>query len=189
MSKVIQLFTQDEISNIDIDQLLLFKNKYINFVKVNPIQFPKSRCLIDQIKFIKRKNIDCPLTIGVYSNITILEAVNRIASDLVIINGLIQFVEDNSELVNAKFTLRLGTTHQPNQGDFTIFIDGKESEGEAFNVAPTFLKVKLRNTLNKWKNDKGKNKLHYIFVNEEAFVGNNFKELDHRVYKVKNWDK
>lgn len=186
MSKVIPLIKDEEITFINYDELLNLKAIFFRYLKKNPIQFPHSNDLIDQVKFLKRKDLDSPLTIGVYSNITILEAVNRIASDLVIINGLIQFVESNSKYQNAKFTLRLGTTHHEKRGDFTIYTDEVELEGEAFNVAPTFLKVKLRNTINKWKDNAA---LKVILVNEEAFLGNNFKVLDQRVFKVKNWDK
>ena len=72
------------------------------------------------------------------------------------------------------------------RGDFTIYLDNNyELNGEAFNVAPSFLKAKLRTTLKKWET---KEKLDIILINEEAFDKMKFKIEDTRIFKVKNWE-
>ncbi len=61
--------------------------------------------------------------------------------------------------------MRLGITDHKGHGDFTISLQGEDYEGEAFNVAPSFLKTKLRNTLKKWKDNP---KLTHILINEDS---------------------
>lgn len=187
MKKVIYLFENSEIVNIDYETLLNFKKRYFNLLEENPFtQPPNEGNYFEMIRYFKRKNINNPQKIGPYQNITIFEAANRIASDLVIINGIIQLVAKHPELIMARFTLRLGILHEKGRGDFTIHLDNQDLEGEAFNVAPSFFKVKFRNTISKW--DKGENtgQLMYILVNDEAFE---FDEpQDQRILRVKNWE-
>ena len=186
MKKVNYLFDREtELKEINYQALIAFKARYFQLLEDNPFPLPpNSGSFYEMIQYLKRKDETKPLKIGVYENITPFEAANRIASDLVIINGLLQLVASKPELKEAQFTLNLGTTHKKDRGDFTIFINGEEHEGEAFNVAPTFLKQKMRNTLNKWKE---KSELKYILVNEEAFAFYGATKLDERVFKVINW--
>lgn len=81
--------------------------------------------------------------------------------------------------------MRLGITDHKGHGDFTISLQGEDYEGEAFNVAPSFLKTKLRNTLKKWKDNP---KLTHILINEDSLKNNTFKERDTRVFIVQNWE-
>lgn len=186
MKKVTYLFEKSEIGNIDYETLLNFKKRYFNLLEENPFAQPPQGTYFEMINYLKRKDINNPQKIGPYQNITIFEAANRIASDLVIINGIIQLVDKHPELIMARFTLRLGILHEKGKGDFTIHLDDQDFEGEAFNVAPSFLKVKLRNTISKW--DKGENlgQLKHILVNDEAFEFDEPK--DKRVLRVKNWE-
>lgn len=132
------------------------------------------------IHYFKRTK-DKGNSIGPYSNITVFEAANRIASDLVIINGVIKLIEQNTEPANSTITLRLGNKHVRDKGDFTI----NKKEGKAFNVASSFYKVKLRNTNKKWESTS----LAYILVN--ADLENEFPAIktDSRIILVDNWDK
>ncbi|MBQ0909752.1 hypothetical protein KBJ98_13645 [Flavobacterium sp. F-328] len=185
MKKVVYLFDRTQIENLDFIGLMNFKSYYLQLLNDNPFpEPPKSGSFHDVITYLKRKNQSQALKIGAYENITVFEAANRIASDLIIINGLLQLVEKNKNLKNALFTLRLGTTHHVGKGDFTINCNGEELEGEAFNVAPSFLKQKLRNTINKWKHN---HQLKYILVNTEAFEFVGHSKIDERVFKVENW--
>lgn len=181
MAKV-EFLLKSKLHDIDIKGLAALKNEYFALLDENKFPIaPLSGGFFEMIDHYKRKNENEPNAIGPYKNITPFEAANRIASDLVIINGLIQLVHDK-KLENALFTLRLGTTHVKDKGDFTIKIGMEEFEGEAFNVAPSFLKTKLQKTKSKWI---GKN-LSYILINNDAFES--FKgNLDVRVFKVKNW--
>ncbi|WP_353161978.1 hypothetical protein [Myroides odoratus] len=185
MTKGESLIKDTAIQNIDFKALQNLRSTYFEYLKTNPIVFPSSIDIIDSIKFLKRKNSANITIIGPYKNITVFEAANRIASDLVIINGLLELIETKSEYQKATFTLRLGITNHRGHGDFTISLDNQDYEEEAFNVAPSFLKAKLRNTINKWKDSS---KLMHILINEDSFEKNNFKDLDFRVFKVKNWE-
>ncbi|AYM99750.1 hypothetical protein [Chryseobacterium sp. 3008163] len=189
MKKVTYLFGSAELINIDYQTLQIFKERYFSFLTDNP--FPKppgTGAYFEMIHYLKRKDINNPQKIGPYENITIFEAANRIASDLVIINGIIQLVQNNPLLENARFTLRLGILHEKGKGDFTIHLENEDFEGEAFNVAPSFLNVKLRNTISKWNKEDNREKLKYILVNDEAFEFVT-KSPDERIFRVKNWEK
>lgn len=185
MKKVISLFDRDKLSDLNYKELNIFKTTYLKLLTDNPFPLsPNSGSHYEMINFLKRKDESKPVKIGVYENISPFEAANRIASDLVILNGLLQLIATNKEIKNAKFTLRLGTTHHVGKGDFTIKINDEEFEGEAFNVAPSFLKQKMRKTLKKWE---GSQRLRYILVNVEAFEFIGASKIDGRVFKVENW--
>lgn len=194
MMKKVEFLLTKSLDKISYDDLKEVKDEYFELLKKNKFPDPeKDADFYYFIQFYKRKNEKKPNSIGPYKNITVFEAANRIASDLVIINGLLQLVEEKPHLKEAKFTLRLGTTHVQNKGDFTIHISqDNDQEGEAFNVAPTFLKAKLYKTKTKWSKDA---RLSYIFINEEAFVKENhiIDENSHAkkepfIIKVKNWN-
>jgi len=169
--------------NITYSQLKKLKVEYWEHLERNKFPPPpKSGKAIETIMYFKRKDNNKPITIGIYHNITPFEAANRIASDLVIINGVLQLIEAGVEPKNSNITVRLGTKHIVGKGDFTI----NENVGEAFNVAESFLPSKLHKTRKKWK-DYGKD-LKYILINGEALKDNS-KINDTRIFKVKDWDK
>ena len=179
MSKV-ECLLKSSLSNIDKSGLLELKNEYFEFLKSNPFPVPPdNKDFSKMIHYFKRKNESNPTIIGPYQNITPFEAANRIASDLVIINGLLQLIGDQ-EPANSKVIVRLGTTHIKNKGDFTI----NDHEGEAFNVAESFLTQKLYKTKKKWE---GKI-LKYILINADVFPNVKSKLPDKRIILVKKWD-
>jgi len=148
MAKV-DFLLKSNISNIEVAQLAAVKQEYFELLKENSFPTPPvSGNFCEMLNYFKRKDENNPKSIGPYRNITPFEAANRIASDLVIINGLLQLIE-NRKIEKPVLTLRLGTTHVKGKGDFTIKLGEEEFEGEAFNVAPSFLKAKLDKTLNK----------------------------------------
>jgi hypothetical protein len=183
MAKV-EFLLKNRLTDINAEDLLCIKEEYYQLLDENKFSyFPCSNNFSEMIHYFKRKDENNPKSIGPYKNITPFEAANRIASDLVIINGLLQLINEK-EIINPVITLRLGTTHVPGKGDFSIKTGNKEFEGEAFNVAPSFLKAKLQKTLQKWK---GNDKLKYILINADASTDD--KVLEKRVIKVKDWDK
>lgn len=182
MAKVDFLLESKLDEGITVSELEAVKKEYFELLENN--KFPKppeGENFNDMIQYFKRKDENNPIAIGPYKNITPFEAANRIASDLVIINGLLQLIKDK-KIEKALFILRLGTTHIKGKGDFTIKLENDELEGEAFNVAPSFLKAKLNKTVNKWKGHK----LDYILINEDAFDGFT-KQLDKRIIKINCW--
>lgn len=177
-----EYFSIEETNEINYLQLIDLRKKYWESLK--KISFPvppTSGNPIDMLKYFKRKIDGKHSPIGPYKNISVFEAANRIGSDLIIINGIIQLIEQGKESQKSIITVRLGNTHEPNRGDFTI--NGKE--GEAFNVASSFYKGKLRATQRKWVGQE----LSYILVNAEVFNELNESKMDARIHKVSEWDK
>jgi hypothetical protein len=160
------------LDKIDLRGLRKLKSEYLGFVSKNPFPVPpQSGEAIEMIYYLKRKNQDNINTIGPYRNITVFEAANRIASDLVIIHGLIQMIENEKSFKNCKVSLKLGTKHLAEEGDFSI----NGLHGEAFNVADSYYSPKLTKTLSNWR--KKKTKLHYILVNKEVVLPSDIERL------------
>lgn len=173
----------------------MLQEEYHSLLRENMFQPPpKSGECLEMIHYLKRKDEDNPVKIGVYENITPFEAANRIASDLVIIKGLIQLISEDKMSSTAKFTFRLGTKHEKEKGDFSIVTNKGCFEGEAFNVAPSFYKDKLNQTLSKWRAIKRKKQvdLKYMLVNNESMMESDYARLNKKNIKligVKSWDK
>jgi hypothetical protein len=184
MGKV-EFLLKSKIEDIDVTGLKASKKEYFDLLSKNKFpKVPKNDDFYTMIRYFKRKDDKNPLCIGPYKNITPFEAANRIASDLVIINGLLQLIDTREKIHKALITLRLGATHQKGKGDFTIKLGNKEYEGEAFNVAHSFLDSKLRYTMKKWKDNS---LLKYILINADALNGKKFD--DERIFIVNDWEK
>lgn len=176
------LLDSHETNGINIQGLKALKKKYWNLLREHPFPSPpESGNAIAMIMYFKRQKLNSNIIIGPYAGISVFEAANRIASDLVIINGILQLIKQGREPGNSEITVRLGNKHEKNKGDFTI--NGKE--GEAFNVAASFYKIKLRNTTKKWLLLN----LHYILVNAEVFDEIKERELNNKIIKVIGWEK
>src|SRR5688500_11782503 len=94
----VKYLLQGKTASICFPQLLELRQEYSKLIAHNP--FPKpplNPSSIDMIMYLKRKASDNIIKIGPYENITVFEAANRIASDLVLINGIIQIIEDGLE--------------------------------------------------------------------------------------------
>ncbi len=187
MKTVEELFDRNLLVDMDYQTLLDFKTTYLKLLQDNPFPLsPNSTSFYEMIIYLKRKNQNQAGKIGAYKNITVYEASNRIATDLVSINGLLQLLAVRKELQGGKFTLRLGTTFENGKGKFTIKINNEEIQGEAFNVASSSLQDRIRNTFKKWK---GNQQLKYILVNADAFEFKGDSLIDERVIRIENWHK
>lgn len=155
----------------NLEDLKNLCGEYFKTLVDHPIPNVYSNNMLEYIFSLKR-----PIggNIGRYKNISIFEAVNRIASDLILWYGLeILFknmpVEKQEQIQKIYFCL--GNEDDRNHGDFTIYIKGEEPrEGEVFNAAQSFFKQKLNRTRKKWQK-KGK-RLYYILCNEDGFPNN-----------------
>ena len=193
MSKVICLLTSNT-EEINYSGLIALQKEYYSLLKNKFQPPPAGGDCIKMIHYLKRKDEDNPVKIGPYENITPFEAANRIASDLVIIKGLLQLIIQEKISSKATFTLRLGTKHEKQKGDFSIKTNRGCYEGEAFNVAPSFYKDKLNQTLSKWRKIKEEYKidLKYMLINNEAVIESDYKRFKTEGIKligVKGWDK
>jgi hypothetical protein len=178
---------EKELNTAELKSLL---DEYHHFIKTNNYIINKEISCLDTLMHLKRDSCK----IGPWENISPFEAANRIASDLVIINGLIQMVNTNVISQNSVFKLRLGTMYESNKGDFSINNADGVTEGEAFNVAPSFYKAKLNSTLTKWKKIKinKKNQLDFILVNNEVVFEEDITRLKIegiQLIGVVNWNK
>lgn len=175
-------FPSAETEQITFEQLTSLKNKYWSLLKSFPFPTPpREGDAASMIRYFKRLDPNNHHQIGPYYRLTVFEAANRIATDLVIINGVMQLIRTEREPRDSIITVRLGNKHVKGSGDFII--NGKE--GQAFNVASSFFKVKFRLTNQKWQSGN----LEYILVNGEIFEEFNHTETDPKLIKVDNWDK
>ncbi len=175
------LLSRQETDNIGFEGLLALKRRYWETLKLHPFPAaPVNGNAAEMIHYFKRKINGLNEAIGPYTGLSVFEAANRIATDLVIINGVLQLIKERPELNGLKITVRLGNRHEAGKGDFTI----GDKEGEAFNVAASFYKAKLRMTDNKWKSGKP----IYILVNAEVFDEIKGENLRGDVVKVAGWD-
>ena len=185
VNKKVKNLLKSTTEEIDYQQLRELKLEYLKHVCENPFpEPPLNPTTIDMIRYMKRKDPDAQGRIGPYEHITVFEAANRIASDLVLINGILQLIEEGLEHPEQKISLCLGTKHIKEKGDFSIGV----KQGEAFNVASSFYSSKLQKTLNKW-NRTG---LAYILVNHDVFDQDKSDALEKaigtRIVGVKSWD-
>ena len=161
-------------------ELTALKQSYWRFLEQHPFPpAPNHQDTVSMLNYLKRDK----KPIGPYLDITVFEAANRIATDLIIINGLLQLTAAEPALQQEKYTLRLGNQHKKGQGDFSI----GDQQGEAFNVAPSFLQGKLSATLKKWRQEQGT--LSYIFVNAEVADLLGSEKQGIKIIKVYNWQK
>lgn len=177
------LFLSSETDGINYSQLKELKRKYLMSLKVHSFPSPpQNASAIQMIKYLKRRTDDSNHQIGPYFGLTIFEAANRIATDLIIINGILQLIDNGIEPADSIVTVRLGNKHTKGKGDFTI----NNKEGEAFNVATSFFKGKLGSTLRKWT---AKGALCYILINAENIKDLEHDKLDKKIIPVADWDK
>lgn len=186
------------LEGITEDDVKEIQKEYWEWLNKNKFPLPASGNAIEIIHYAKRKTSDKktkePQSIGPWENITVFEAANRIASDLVILKGVINLLRKHAaRFENAKITLRLGNKHKVGKGDFTMTVAGKDYEGEAFNVAPSFFENKLRKTLNNCDSRKIKFILFNSELEEDSACKSILekKKMEYREIEmlgVENWD-
>ena len=138
------------------------KNDYFTALKDFPIPEINNESPLRII--YSAKQAECGSQIAIYKNISFFEAVNRIATDFVFWQGIDKILEELSwENINS-LSYCLGNENSPKHGDFTIKLGEEELEGEVFFVAPSYFPVKIKKTLEKWKNQN----LKYILFNSNA---------------------
>jgi len=104
------------------------------------------------------------ISFGPYRNLTFFEISNRIHSDLVLLEASqILFEEHHIKGIQLKMSNHAGSDL------IVIDKDNKEIKGEAFNTAPSFFQIKMRNELKKFDN----NTVGIIAFNETALSDKN----------------
>ena len=145
------------------DQLDSLKKSYLESLEKYPFPQIDDWSYQSVIKELKR---DLKKQIGPYTDITVFEAANRIATDLTMMDGILKMFSNGILEIQDMVEIRLGTMHTKGRGDFTVFRkDESEQEGESFNVASSFFQSKMQKSLKKWEN---KSSLKYIVFNEDC---------------------
>lgn len=115
---------------------------------------------IHQVKRVKWQ-------IGPYKNLTVFEIANRIYSDLVVLEGA-QKVFENPKAFQLEDVLDINLLLSNISGyDLTIRTSAGKVHGEAFNVAPSFFKGKIRTCIKKLEKDDEVNRA-LLFFNSDA---------------------
>jgi hypothetical protein len=104
------------------------------------------------LRYLKRERFN----IGPYTDITVFEAANRIATDLALFAGVEMLFKKKMIPLDSTVKLRLGTIQEKDKGDFSVIQGRKESQGEVFDVAPSFFRV---NWIRPCGSGKGKRRL------------------------------
>lgn len=152
------------------------RKKYYDQLLQNPVpEIPSSGNSLALLSEIVRQ-VKQPVTnrkIGIYSDISYFEAVNRIATDMVFWQGIESVLHDWEGISSISYCL--GNENDSRHGDFYITNnDNYVFEGEVFFVSQSFFNQKLRRTVKKWENRN----LTYIIFNGEAV--RNFQQLQDR---------
>ena len=161
-NKDIADFFSKEIT--DIKMLQKGIDMYVKCIEENPFPKIEANTMYNFISNLKRK----AYSIGPYSSLSIFEISNRLFSDFVVLDGAKAIFEDPSIIGASKIegiTLLLSNI---NGFDLTIKTDKGIVYGEAYNVAPSFLKQKTRYTIKKLNKENKVEKAVLIF-NSDAF--------------------
>jgi len=140
------------------------KEEYLNYIENSQHSLISSSNIYNLINLVKREHY----TIGPYKNISLFEALNRIGSDLVLLNGAERlFNGEIKGILPDKIKLQMGS----NRGfDFEVYAQDKIIYGEAFNAAESFCKEKMRQAIHKLADKCKKDNLQtaLIMVNDDV---------------------
>jgi hypothetical protein len=137
------------------------RKRYLKYLEDKKPKEINGSTIFELIENVKRS----PVEIGPYQKISVFEALNRIGSDLVLLDGAEKlFTNGIEEKKPIKILLRMSTIRGY---DFEAHFENKKViYGEAFNASPSFCNEKMRQAIKKLIDDKEKTGI--VFVNEEV---------------------
>jgi hypothetical protein len=140
------------------------KKEYLKSIKENVFSLPNSNNILEQIKLVKRT----PQIIGPYKELTVFETLNRIGSDLVLLSGAEQLFKGVIKTIKPQ-TIKLNMGNKSGFDFIVTTINNEVINGEAFNAAASFAKVKMRQTIDKLTKDIAihKSNKSIIFCNSD----------------------
>lgn len=144
--------------NID-NAILLYKEKMASI----PFVF-ESHDIVSFLKKIKRERLQT----GPYPNVTLFESANRIMTDLTILYGIRELLNNKIPEINFdNYEIEYGNG---NKRDHDVMAENSYQNliGEAFNVAPSFFHVKKYASLKKLRRNAGENTLKLLIYNADA---------------------
>ena len=104
---------------------------------------------------------------GIYTDVTLFEAANRIMSDLVILHGVKFLLENRAVFPFDSYTVELGNEDR-NGFDIRASADGRTLVGEGFNVAVSFFSTKNRHALKKMRSKATAATYRIVVANADA---------------------
>jgi hypothetical protein len=158
---------ENPLSDVEFRKI---KTEYLTLINQNQYSVKATNNIHDMIRNVKRS----PENIGPYKNISVFEALNRIGSDLVLLDGAERLFNGEIDSIKPKsIQLNMGNKHG---FDFTVTLfNGIEIYGEAFNAAESFCKDKCRQAIDKLANEQLdewhktlQSKAGILFINEEV---------------------
>jgi hypothetical protein len=164
-------------------EFITAKGKYFEYLKDNKPEIKSAETIFDLIENVKRS----PVEIGPYQKISVFEALNRIGSDLVLLDGTEKlFTEGLEKNIPSKVLLRMSTIKGY---DFEVhFEDKRIIYGEAFNASLSFCNTKMRQAIDKFIQNG--EEAGIVFVNEEVsdiinkYLENNNRLKENRSFKL-----
>lgn len=134
---------------LNFEEFKLAKSKYFESIDSNTFSLPSSNNLRQMITSLKRDSV----AIGPYKNLSVFEILNRIGSDLVLLSGAEKLFNNSISTITPD-TVELCMGNIAGYDIVINTIEGEVINGEAFNVAKSFCKVKLRSTIKKLLKDE-----------------------------------
>jgi hypothetical protein len=161
MNKDNFLMYEDFKNPLSRDDFNKAKEKYFEYLEHYKPEIKSARTIFDLIENVKRS----PVVIGPYQKISVFEALNRIGSDLVLLDGTEKlFTEGLEKNIPSKVLLRMSTIKGY---DFEVhFEDKRIIYGEAFNASLSFCNTKMRQAIDKFIQNG--EEAGIVFVNEEV---------------------
>jgi hypothetical protein len=161
MNKDNFLMYKDFENPLSYAEFITAKGKYFEYLKDNKPEIKSAETIFDLIENVKRS----PVEIGPYQKISVFEALNRIGSDLVLLDGTEKIFKEGVEKnMPTEVLLRMSTIKGY---DFEVYFENQPTiYGEAFNASPSFCNTKMRQAIDKFIKD-GK-EAGIVFVNEEV---------------------
>jgi hypothetical protein len=109
---------------------------------------------------------------GPYCGVSLFEAINRIMTDLVILNGIKYILTQNDcpQLKFQEYHVDFGNSNTQ-EHDIIAEDNDKRLIGEAFNVSESLFNLKKRKSLKKLRNNPGKKDIILLLYNKDATKG------------------
>ena len=169
---------ENKLDKNNIDKTL---ESYINSLKEMDLEIHANN-IIELFEILKRKEIKK----GPYQNISLFEAANRIMSDLVILFGVKDLLNEKyKEIKFSQYTVEYGNEHN-NKHDITAEdkVKGIKLIGEAFNVSKSFFQTKKYYSLKKLRNNKSDNVIKILLYNLDAIEENYIPDKNKNEYHI-----
>jgi hypothetical protein len=133
---------------------------------------------VDLFMALKREK----LSGGPYPGVSLFEAANRIMSDLVILKGIADLL-NNNRFPFTSYTVEFGNEDK-NGFDIRASSDKVSLVGEAFNVAPSFFQAKKGSAIKKLRRDGVNADYRVLMYNSDAIPLNYSPKAEKKLHHI-----